>query len=99
LGVKRKIGFILILVGILALMVMFSWATQQNLDAQPNDPVPDYSASYIIISSTLIAGVSFLIWGTLGSKTQRTIPNLIILVIAAVIVFSMVTSLIRALFR
>ena len=107
MGVKRKIGFILIGVGFLVFMAVFSWATQQQLDAQhaqPNDPVPaqhaqpndsvaDYSLFNIIISSMVIVGVIFLIWGTLGSKTQRTIPNLIILVIVAVLVLGLVNTL------
>ncbi len=74
-------------------MAVFSWATQQQLDAQPNDPVPDYSLFNIIISSMLIVGVIFLTWGTLGSKTQRTKLNLIILVIVAVLVLGLVNTL------
>lgn len=92
MGVKRKIGFILIGVGFLVFMAVFSWATSQQLGAQ-HDPVPDYSLFNIIISSMEIVGVVFLTWGTLGSKTQRTIPNLIILVIVAVLVLGLVNTL------
>lgn len=94
MGVKRKIGFILIGVGFLAFMALFSWATSQSMQlGAQHDPVPDYSLFKIIISSMEIVGVVFLTWGTLGSKTQRTIPNLIILVIAAVIALGTVNIL------
>ena len=91
--VKRKIGVILIGVGFLVFMAVFSWATTKQLEEQLNYQVPDYSLFKIITSSMLIVGVIFLTWGTLGSKTQRTKLNLIILVIVAVLVLGLVNTL------